>query len=1288
MGNYCLFVRPQVEGVTSYMQVDMIDPSTTVAVTRQQNNFRALLKTLSDHAQDLQLLGTPNTLEALGHLHTFDAPIDRTIEFDAILLLDGVDLLEGLGKLFITDWNWDAKQDCHVGDAFVVGGRAIWVSDLTATELCEIDLGTHVKDEATIRNSWDRKGLNGPVFDHSYIGGVYLPVNYGFVSSGGGTAFSIFDLKLHIYIVNALREAFNSIGWTLDGDFLDTEGANSLISLFTGPTITPTAPEVVNSQINLDDFVPYLYGHNDILRITEIPIVIGTNNTSPYWDSETGCWEAAYDQFVTIDYRYTGAYTGVETSLELQIVSDIQGLIYQANIFNGFQINITNFCLQQKERICFFFVDQNNDLVEQGLLDPSLYMIDAVAGQTLTITTAIPTPGQCVNPTVASAKYFRQGLNAADMFQGFLEVVGAFPITDAAKKTVTVIPGDDFFDLTQTKKLNREFDCEGTVSEQIQAGNCRNLIVKYKPDSSDNLHQVYFETFQQELGAGLIEGDRNDPCRDEFENSFFSATYNERSAWSLGNPPGWWLHINSNISNLPEANHNVNPRIAVYYGLINNPPLPFPSLEWQFDIGGPISIETQLPYGYFWDGLGIARANGDADILNLSYQDERIYDFFATVGQPHILEGNLNRWFSVLSNILLLGRFIEIPMVMNVLEFLNFDNRRLWAIGTKGHNLGLFAIMTMEEWTEGNCKVTITAAKFEKFCEDPSCFTLAELGWEIPLTINGTDFGIVDQLVRFEPKFLDPDGIISDITDNGFTWITYVNNENVFVPRNIALQPDGSWQIPANEYGNNASQANANPFDFTYEQMVWNREFNTFTILSKEGLTCTFTICSTAIVTGEPTQQEVVFLSHSISCGTQREFDAYTLDLESCVENFIEQTIGNPITINEHMVGLQGGVPTTISADGLCTNLGGLPGVPSSTRVFSSPSIPGRAYFFQGTGVLGQGDGPQNGDTFGYYDYATATYVPVGTISGLLFANARIDDFAYNPVDGQIYIVANRAGTDYLGTIDLATGAVTATVFLALNTGGTNYSFAIDDNGVGWKISGNMQEINLATGGNIARPGAVPLQYEGMQFMPNGDLWIYGTTSSEVHFYDPVAFNGGVECDPLPEVRSITRVAPAMLGNEVLDPVRCYQIIDFQVDGRNFWPEIWPHKSDEFDQNTATYIEADAAGNVVADNTSPNNFYNFVRWFNNLWVREGANQPVGPLGNFGSPVRFRFSDDKTAIQYSTSVEWSLTIRKFVDGVGTFDYFFSWDPVNGLYYNLAAAGNPRPPASFPGYLGPC
>ena len=234
----CLKIQDYNEHPNSFLEIDL-DTATRTTVSYAIVDFLNLNKPESFKSTEIRIAGTPKSNAALKSIFRVDV-IDDSLEgreINARLEFNGIDILRGTGKLIINNVEYEPDTDYHYYDCYLVGTRFNWIKPMIETSLCDLDLGTHILDDTLIKNSWDRFGVNGTAYDHTYIGCTYTPVHYGsWVDTTSGPNKSIYseDLYPHIYVKHVVESAFDQLtDFQVKSNFFETEFFKGLVIPFT-----------------------------------------------------------------------------------------------------------------------------------------------------------------------------------------------------------------------------------------------------------------------------------------------------------------------------------------------------------------------------------------------------------------------------------------------------------------------------------------------------------------------------------------------------------------------------------------------------------------------------------------------------------------------------------------------------------------------------------------------------------------------------------------------------------------------------------------------------------------------------------------------------------------------------------------------------------------------------------------------------------------------------------------------------------------------------------------------
>ena len=904
MSSPCLYIRK--EGELAFKRADIWEGEQSVSYTKQNNNLEEVLTPRSTFFRDVQLLYTGRTADAMGRELRFDRGVKISQEYEAIMTLDGVDALQGIGKLILQTATFDGTQGCYVVTAMVVSGRALWSPKLAKCFIQDLDFGTHTFDEATVRNSWDRRGLNGTVYDESYIGGVYLPINYGnFTGPQNASSFrsvSIMDLRLSLYVRRIIREGFEKIGWNTVGDWINSDDAAGYIMPYREVDVE-VLDNGVFPEMDINDPSIYRYVGGSVWR--SFPFTLD-DVAVPYWNQPSvGQWQVLYDQIFSGQINVTGQYdSGFFNGLNIEITSDRRGVLSTLTLSGSASqqiIFIPPITLIRHEVISF-------NIVEAFIGSGERYRIQA-GTTTRTQFDVIPLSNSSgVNPQLGqdidSARTRAGDLSILDVLQGLLESVGLYPITNPAKREVNLVPTETYYNFQQAVDITPYIDCEGTLDDELFLAVCPNRRFKYKDDGGDEALKAAKRTFGKEWGSRTVINDSEDECLEDFENSTFASTYHERAPSRIAVPGsytrGWWVSIG-----YPEADNPGNgdnyykhvPRILYYHGLVDIPATnPFFAVEWQFDNTVSTTTETQLPYGYFFEALNLAPNNENR---NLSYDNERIFDFISSTGVgavPSTLTGRVDIAFQYMVRLLQANRFISLPVSMRLTEVLTLEDDRMLHMNSPHTGTGLMLYDRLEDWVCDLGTGVLRVALLTPDCGNLLCATLEEIGFRFTTTLNQQA-----QNATYEIRvFLDdPDAIVISVSNQQLTivsgGIVTTGGTFTFGPSNDPLYfppllSDDSTGIFFPQPGG-INQSNKDCLNYGKVLLSFDIE-----VEGKEP--CTLTACLDYVFWQIP---QIELKADTNTTCFPAQYPDYTMDAETCVQNFIELATGNLAAFNAVM---------------------------------------------------------------------------------------------------------------------------------------------------------------------------------------------------------------------------------------------------------------------------------------------------------------------------------------------------------------------------------------------------
>ena len=133
---------------------------------------------------------------------------------------NGVIVFKGFARIEHSQTGDGGKYTCHI-----LEDPTAWPELLGNSKLCELLLPSHLKDWATIRASWDG---NCNTMDY-----VYALASYGKWQSNSNANHTLKDWHPSIYAKSIVKLIFDTIGYTVNSDFMNTPAFETLVIPYT-----------------------------------------------------------------------------------------------------------------------------------------------------------------------------------------------------------------------------------------------------------------------------------------------------------------------------------------------------------------------------------------------------------------------------------------------------------------------------------------------------------------------------------------------------------------------------------------------------------------------------------------------------------------------------------------------------------------------------------------------------------------------------------------------------------------------------------------------------------------------------------------------------------------------------------------------------------------------------------------------------------------------------------------------------------------------------------------------
>lgn len=197
------------------------------------------------YSLELRIVSTPQVEFLYKYKYRFDVQNKSSLKnpFNARLIVEGVDVLEGSGSIVITNINTDVKKGITIYDCVITSSKYTIFKLFESTTLCSLDLSTPnttVWDlidneliETSIQNNFvGVDSVTGELLEHwDYFGAAFAPINYGGIHVQNGY-FDYTHLRPHVYIRKLLQGLERKHNYKFIGDFVNSDFFKRLVWVY------------------------------------------------------------------------------------------------------------------------------------------------------------------------------------------------------------------------------------------------------------------------------------------------------------------------------------------------------------------------------------------------------------------------------------------------------------------------------------------------------------------------------------------------------------------------------------------------------------------------------------------------------------------------------------------------------------------------------------------------------------------------------------------------------------------------------------------------------------------------------------------------------------------------------------------------------------------------------------------------------------------------------------------------------------------------------------------------
>ena len=689
----CIKIQDLNQHPNTFLEVDL-DTATRTTVSYAVVDFLNLNKPQSFKSTEIRIAGTHRSNAVLRSIFRVDV-IDESVtgvELNCRLEFNGIDILRGTGKLIINSIEYEADTDYHYYDSFLIGTRFNWITKLIESRVCDLDLGTFVVDDTLIKNSWDRFGVNGTVYDHNYIGCSFVPVHYGsWVDLTPGPNKSIYseDLFPHIYVKHIINAIFDQLtDYKVSSNFFESEFFKGLLVVFT------TKKGILTRALR-DAATIRVLNEGNPTTITSVgaKIIKFPFFDYNYQEYKFDLWDGfRYKVKYSVKYRvefhavyYCGAgHTGTPDFRLFQdatpgcTVSDVS---YDPSISDPIPLVPG----QQRKAIirwesCLCSSKEEFTAGIKVLFTSGTPDFTITEDSKLIITPISTTGLQCPYPTQLAL--YAPCVTAKVFLDALTQMFGLIWDTDENTKTIYVEPDNQYYikgsHLDWSERVNNSRPIKQEIKDRRDL---ENLKFSYKMDENDFWLKVEQDEQDDKPYSKVIiinDTELEDNVK-EYENVLFAPSVSIMDVDTKGSAvyAPEWIRMWKEISTTTDPSYDFIPRIG-YFGGIRN----YKSDQCGFLYEGV--QQTGFPHLWFINGY-----NGSEYSLAFNSNNP--------IGQ-YDDKGLIEQYWNEYINIAKIGRVIQAEIFLTEKEVADLVFRRIIYFQHYKLGAGLYRLNTIREW--------------------------------------------------------------------------------------------------------------------------------------------------------------------------------------------------------------------------------------------------------------------------------------------------------------------------------------------------------------------------------------------------------------------------------------------------------------------------------------------------------------------------------------------------------------------------------------------------------------
>lgn len=684
----CLKLETYSSSVKQYQEVDL-DSESRATVSYSVVDFLNTNSPKSFKSTEVLIAGTPKSNRALKNIFRVDiidvyklvgSTINCRLEYNSI------DILKGSGKLTVNAVKYDMTRGYWVYDCYLVASRYNWVSGLTDKNICDLELGTHVKNDQTIINSWDRFGRNGTIYDHEYINCTYVPVHYGSwiddINDSDNLTIQAEDLFPSVYVYPIVKAIFEqNTEYEIESNFMESEFFKGLIIPFTSDsgvfTRSMRLAQTINATVGQD-----IVFNSSSASFYTISFPDRTFGSSEYWNGTKykAKYSVTYRIVATIVYKdnqpggsnmsffvsQDGGGSSILSIEETDIPTSKGGGQYREKVLT------VELCVTGSDDYSIYV--GANSFVPHNMYINGNYT-------TVSIRPISVFNNDCKDGTVSN---YLPCISCKEFLDGLTHMFNLIWETDSNDYVVYVEPDPKYYQkdiqVNWTSKIN---ESRPVTQKFITKENIDDIRLTYEMDDEDFWLKVERDYSEGYTPYGYLF-DFNEQESDkvkEIKNKIFSpsASFKDSSTKGTNPLPPEWVRMWSQLNESTDPSFKFNVRILYYGGLQD-----YEYLNGTNAIAGFSYNNVSYPYfphAWFINGY-------DSSLPSLAFNS---FNYENDIGLAEI-------YWSDYAQILKTGRTVQAEVFLNERDISNLAFSSYIYISNHMLGNGVYRLSSIREW--------------------------------------------------------------------------------------------------------------------------------------------------------------------------------------------------------------------------------------------------------------------------------------------------------------------------------------------------------------------------------------------------------------------------------------------------------------------------------------------------------------------------------------------------------------------------------------------------------------